>query len=222
MPDSANETIQTEHKLSGVPPENEGQPTGQIEAIVHKGLDIAEAGIGLGVNVVSQLGLMIKNQLIDKINGTEIVSATMNNSTSQGYSPEKQTQGSNDSVESGAAEEYYLINRLALHPGDSVSISFSMNNDSLTNEKTISLSLTDFSGAEHHFGMTRNNFSVTPESKTIAPVDFEKFVLTGIIPVEAPADTYYGSIIVEEQTQHRIPVVLVVAHSENKPKMERK
>ncbi len=199
MPDPTTETTPDENKPSQPDNGNQPQSLSQVEAIVHKGLDIAEAGIELGVNIVSRLGLILKNQLVDNTNNV-----------SQAYPTEECAQNETSSTVTDATEEYYLINRLALHPGDSVSISFSMNNDSLTDEKTISLSPIDFKGAEHHVVIPESNFSISPASKTIAPIDFEKFILTGTLPADIPADTYYGSIIVEDQTQHKISAVIVV------------
>jgi hypothetical protein len=46
--------------------------------------------------------------------------------------------------------------------------------------------------------------------KSIAPMDFEKFVLTGTLPADAPPDVYRGSVIVGSTDEMSIPVRLVV------------
>jgi fructose-1-phosphate kinase PfkB-like protein len=45
-------------------------------------------------------------------------------------------------------------------------------------------------------------------------MDFERFVLTGSIPADAPEDSYNGWILVDGDEQMRIPVVLLVSGKE--------
>ena len=45
---------------------------------------------------------------------------------------------------------------------------------------------------------------------TIAPVDFEKFVLKGVVPETVPPDVYRGVVVVRSDKDLFIPVVLVV------------
>ena len=53
-------------------------------------------------------------------------------------------------------------------------------------------------------------FSIKPAQKTIAPVDFEKFVLQGTLPETIVPDVYRGVVIVASDKDLAIPVILVV------------
>src|SRR3972149_7434577 len=48
-----------------------------LEEIVNKGLDLAEAGIGMGFNIVMRLGTIFKDQVFDKINTSDMLSSVM-------------------------------------------------------------------------------------------------------------------------------------------------
>ena len=181
----------------------------QVESIVHKGLDVVEAGVELGLTVVSRLGSILMNQLIDNRGQYYPQDFAQDHESHHGHGHDHHgARGEEVYVED--EEGYYLTNRLPLRPGDTVSISFSMNNESITEDKTITLGLTDFVGAKDSNVVTADNFTIEPDTKTISPVDFEKFVLTGNLATEVKIDTYYGSIVVTDETQSKIPVVLVV------------
>ena len=199
-----------------------------IEEMVNKGLDLAESGIGLGVNIVARLGTIFKDQVIDKLNDADILSSVMNNSTNSqantenqryanGQAHPEQTQTEEDAQSADAGQSYYLFNRLPLFPGSEAALSFSINNDSLTSEKEIQLQLENFVGEKQQLAMDASTFTVTPSKIAIAPVDFEKFVIKGKIPLEAPEDIYHGWVIVSEEQTYRIPVVLVVSKTQKTP-----
>ncbi len=200
--------------------------------VVNKGLDLAEAGIGIGFDVVTRLGSIFKGQVFDKISSSGMLNPVMgNNAASQGYpdnhhAPETPSyyaqhggqagsspaQSSGDTAQNGEiAPAYYLFNRLPLFPGAEVVLSFSINNDSLTADKIIRISVEGFVGETRQAVLDTNTFSVTPNEISIAPADFEKFVLKGNIPAAAPADNYHGWLVLSEQGLYRIPVVLVVS-----------
>jgi hypothetical protein len=106
---------------------------------------------------------------------------------------------------------YYIVNRLPLFPGGPVQLSFSINNDSASAAKKIRLEIEDFIGATNHFKIKSKMFSVKPSDIIIAPMDFEKFVLTGKVPAEAPADSYNSWIKVSGEEEIKIPVILAVS-----------
>ena len=184
--------------------------------MVNKGLDLAETGIGLGVNIVARLGSIFKDQVFDKISTSEMLNSVISNTsdsepeTEQAYYPE-QTQAPATEQTATTEQISYLFNRLPLFPGSDVSLSFSINNDSLTSEKEIQLKIEPFVGETQQYNIDISAFSVTPSETAIAPVDFEKFVIKGKIPEDAPEDTYYGWIIVSEEQTYQIPVALVVS-----------
>jgi hypothetical protein len=106
--------------------------------------------------------------------------------------------------------EYGLINRLPLVPGAEVRISFSVNNDSMTEVKKVDLKIQGFAGDSQKAALDPSGFSIKPAQKTIAPVDFEKFILQGAIPDTVPPDIYRGVVVVSSDKDLFIPVVLVV------------
>jgi len=187
-----------------------------IEEMVNKGLDLAETGIGLGVNIVARLGSIFKDQVFDKINSSEMLNAAMSNTSDsqpeaeQPYYPEESQAPTSDQTAT-TDQSSYLFNRLPIFPGGHVSLSFSINNDSLSSKKEIKLKLEPFVGEAHQQSIDTGAFSVSPPETVIAPADFEKFVITGNIPKDAPEDTYYGWVIVSEQQTYQIPVVLMVS-----------
>lgn len=203
-----------------------------FEEVVNKGLDLAEAGIGIGFDVVTRLGSIFKGQVFDKIGSSGMLNPVMGNSAAShadnhrapetpppyaqhggqtGQPPGDTAQGG------GTAPAYYLFNRLPLSPGAGVTLSFSVNNDSLTADKIIRISVEGFVGETRQAVLDAGAFSVTPNEISIAPADFEKFVLRGIIPAMAPADNYHGWLVLSEQGEYRIPVVLSVSDSGQPP-----
>jgi hypothetical protein len=177
----------------------------QIGALLNKGFDLAEAGIGLGVNIVSRLGSMVQEQVISKIvTGERPGAAGLQTSAENGPLPPE------PAVESpGAPEATGISNRMPLFPGSPVSISFSINNDSLSSKK-LKLGVENFVGQIHQFKLDSQTFSIHPSDKVIAPMDFDKFTLKGRIPQEAPEDTYHGWILVTGEEKFRIPAALIV------------
>jgi|GEM_PF-3312638 len=196
--------------------------TVQIEEIVNKGLDLAEVGIGLGVNIVARLGTIFKDQVFDKLSSSDILNSTMSNMSSAQQDEnayhnnnqefEDQTQTQNNTASSSTQEEqsYYLFNRTTLTPASELSLSFSINNDSLTSSKQIKITVEKFTGEAHQNELDADLFSVLPDKIEIAAADFEKFILKGKLPSDIQPDKYHGWIIVEEQQTYRIPVALFV------------
>ena len=194
----------------------------RIEEMVNRGLDLAEVGIGLGVNIVARLGTIFKDQVFDKFSGSDILGSVMSD-----MSPEQQddninrnnqdtgfeNQAQNNAAASSTQEEqsYYLFNRVTITPGSELSLSFSINNDSLTSPKQVKITVEKFIGETKHEELDASLFSVSPDKIEIAAADFEKFILKAKLPADIPTDTYHGRIIVEEQQIYRIPVVLFVS-----------
>lgn len=104
----------------------------------------------------------------------------------------------------------YVTNPLPLFPGSSVSVSFTINNDSATVAKEVRLWIESLTGELRGDTLDAAGFSVAPSTKVIAPLDFDKFTLTGTIPPTAVGDSYGGWIVVASDEQLRIPVRLVV------------
>jgi len=176
----------------------------QVGAILAKGLDLAEAGVGLGVTIISRVGAAATQKIREEMDGAAVV-----NPTPSPDAPQQAPQSEPDAVRE-PEPAYGITNRLPLTPGGSVKISFSVNNDSLTEPKKVELRVEGFVGDTQGGHLAASAFSVKPSPKTIAPVDFEKFVLQCSVPSTAPPDVYRGAIVVTSENELRIPVVLVV------------
>jgi hypothetical protein len=154
----------------------------------------------LGINVISLLNTLARSQ-------------------AAGAAPaEQQPQGDGrppappeDASRAEAPRNYCIVNRRPIQPGSAVQVSFSINNDLPDAAKKLRVTARGFVGAAHGFSFDGAGFSVNPSEKLIDAMDFERFVLTGSIPADAPEDSYNGWIVVDGDEQMRIPVVLLVS-----------
>ncbi|HSB73518.1 MAG TPA: hypothetical protein VLT62_29685 [Candidatus Methylomirabilis sp.] len=211
-----------------------GEPTArrpaaeQLGAILTKSLDLAEASLSLGLTMISRVGAMAQREVIDRMAaaggaagagagapgdatatpGPEHVhgSAGMGGTAPEGHG----ARGEVDPATMSPGQAYVITNRLPLSPGAPVSISFSINNDDMTTAKTVALAVEGFAGELESGRLDAAGFSVKPARKTIAAMDFEKFVLEGALPPETPPDVYHGWVVVTSGAEFRIPVRLVV------------
>lgn len=180
----------------------------QLGAIVAKGLDLAEASVGLGVTILTRVGSAAQRQLREMAPAAPVGSPLESQTDSTvGTGPHDASEGAAAAPES----TFGITNRLPLMPGGVVRISFSVNNDSLTEPKTVELKVDGFVGDAHGERIDATAFAVAPASKTIAPADFEKFILRGQLPAQLAPDIYRGAIIVGAESELVIPVVLVVS-----------
>ena len=175
-------------------------PNAQMSSLVSKFLELADAGVGLGINVISLLNTLARSQ-------------------AAGAAPaEQQPQGDGrppappeDASRAEAPRNYCIVNRRPIQSGSAVQVSFSINNDLPDAAKKLRVTARGFVGAAHGFSFDGAGFSVNPSEKLIDAMDFERFVLTGSIPADAPEDSYNGWIVVDGDEQMRIPVVLLVS-----------
>ena len=183
------------------PPQPRGaelrQRIDQMGTILAKGLDLAEAGVSLGVTIIGRVGAAAQHTIREGFDATAAPAHAP-------PPPEMQQQ------EATQEPEYGITNRLPLAPGGSVRISFSVNNDSMTEPKKVELRLEGFAGDTSKGQLNPALFAIKPAQKTIAPVDFEKFILQGAVPADATPDIYRGAVVVDTGNAFRIPVVLVV------------
>lgn len=171
----------------------------QMGTILAKGLDLAEAGVSLGATILNRVSLAAQQKIREGLDA-----AGQPQPAAPGPAPE-------EPVELGEAEAAYgLANRLPLTPGGEVSISFSINNDSMTEVRRVEFKVQGFAGETRQAAIDAATFAVKPAQKTIAPVDFEKFVLKGVVPETIPPDVYRGVVVVRSDKDLFIPVVLVV------------
>jgi hypothetical protein len=171
----------------------------QMGTILAKGLDLAEAGVSLGATILNRVSLAAQQKIREGLDA-----AGQPQPAPPSAAPE-------EPVEPGEAEAAYgLANRLPVTPGGEVSISFSVNNDSMTEVRKVEFKVQGFAGESRQAAIDAAAFAVKPAQKTIAPVDFEKFVLKGAVPETAPPDVYRGVVVVRSDKDLFIPVVLVV------------
>ncbi|NIR25923.1 MAG: hypothetical protein GWN61_15450, partial [candidate division Zixibacteria bacterium] len=111
-------------------------------------------------------------------------------------------------AEGGQPELTHLVNRLPISPGDKLSLSFSINNDSTEKTRKVKLKLEGFMGQNNQFMFIGRDFSLSPSKKEIAPADFDKFIISGEIPFDTPPDIYYGVVHITGDHELKIPVVL--------------
>jgi hypothetical protein len=174
----------------------------QMGSILAKGLDLAEAGVSLGATILNRVSLSAQQKIREGLEA-----AGQPQPAPPGAAPEEPPEP----AEAEAA--YGLANRLPLTPGGQVRISFSVNNDSMTEVRKVEFKVQGFAGDSRQAALDGAAFVVSPAQKTIAPVDFEKFVLKGVVPETIPPDVYRGVVVVRSDKDLFIPVVLVVTPS---------
>ena len=178
----------------------------QMGTILAKGLDLAEAGVSLGVTILNRVSLAAQQKIREGLD-----SAAQSQSGAQsGAQPSPAGVTPDAPAESAEADQYGLTNRLPLTPGGEVRISFSVNNDSVTDVRKVEFKVQGFAGESQQAAIDASAFAVRPGQKTIAPVDFEKFVLKGVVPETTPPDVYRGVVVVHSDKDLFIPVILVV------------
>jgi len=191
----------------------DGGLTDQVGSVVSKLLELAEAGVDLGNNFLSLLNSLAQNQLKETANsGDGAYGVASHHGVPEGAAagPAPRPEAAEEAAAPGPDAGYCIINRLPLPPGGPVQVSFSINNDLPRKKRKLHVAAGGFVGAVHGFELDDRSFSVQPAEKTIAPMDFEKFVLKGKIPKDAPEDSYNGWVNVDGDEDMKIPVVLVV------------
>ncbi|WP_447965664.1 hypothetical protein [Nitrospira sp. Ecomares 2.1] len=187
----------------------------QIGTTFAKGLDLAEAGLSLGLTLINRFGTIMQDSMMEKFSGVMgTATASPQESAPPTSSPRDPAAPMSSSEQSEGIEPqdpaYYIANRLPLTPGQSVQVSFSINNDSMDSAKNVKLKVDGFIGSTQGQVFPCKGFTVNPGTKTINPMDFEKFVLKGVIPDGLPPDIYHGRILVVSEQAIEIPVKLLV------------
>jgi hypothetical protein len=185
----------------------------QVGAIIVKSLDLAEAGLSLGITVLTRAGAAAQGAIVDRVPAAPGAASAPPAEYGADAGSGGQAPGSPPPSEPSLPEEepFFLANRVPLAPGGEVRVSFSITNDSLLEPKRVSLRVEALVGDQHGVRIDGTAFAVKPARKTIPPMDFDKFVLTGTLPAEAPPDVYRGAVIVHSTDEMSIPVRLLVA-----------
>lgn len=182
----------------------------QLGTIFAKGLDLAEAGVSLGVTVINRFGAVAQQQVLERMTAAhDPGTAEPAAAPAQGGEAAMPFGPAAPQVPVPEEQLYCITNRLPLAPGGAVRISFSINNDSLAEPKSVALRVEGFEGQVEGARIEAGGFAVKPSRKTIAPMDFDKFVLVGTVPADAPPDVYHGWVVVASGSELRIPIRLV-------------
>jgi hypothetical protein len=179
----------------------------QVGAIIVKTLDLAEAGLSLGITVLTRAGAAAQGAITDRVPGPGAGPGPISTQPPGPAGP----AGYPEPPEPAPEDTFFLANRVPLAPGGEARVSFSITNDSLVEPKKVALRVEPLVGEEHGIRLDADAFTVRPARKTIPPMDFEKFVLTGTLPAAAPPDVYLGAVIVHSADEMSIPVRLLVA-----------
>jgi len=169
--------------------------------IIAKGLDLAEAGMSLGLTIISTVGAAAQTKIFEKM---------MDSVAPDTAPPDAVRSSAAAPAASAAPAGFGIVNRLPLAPGAPFRISFSVNNDSADAPRHVTLAVEPFTGEATGALLPPALMEVMPAAAAIAPMDFEKFVLQGAIPPSTPPDTYRGHVAVHAESTMRIPVLLVV------------
>lgn len=188
----------------------------QLGATLAKGLDLAEASLSLGLTLMTRLGSIVQESVLDKV-GEHFpgpASSVQSSGEPDKHAAAAPTSSQSPAVASGGPpggdSAYCITNRLPLFPGQPVSVSFSINNDSEEVAKRVKLRVEGFVGQISAVTFSGETFSVKPGSGAIAPMDFEKFMIKGALPSDIPSDVYLGKVVVTADHNLEIPVRLVV------------
>jgi hypothetical protein len=171
--------------------------------ILAKAFDLAEAGLSLGLTVIGAVGAAAQKKILESRADNAV-------DTSVGVPGAATPVPDTPSEAEDPGPAWGITNRLPIVPGAPVAVSFSINNDNPLAPRPVSLALEAFVGEHTGASLAASALAVSPAMTTIAPMDFEKFVLHGAIAPETPPDIYQGAVRVGEDGGMRIPVRLVV------------
>jgi hypothetical protein len=178
--------------------------------IVARGFDLAEAGMSLGLTLLTTVGAAAQKKILEPVMESALASALNMSGQAAATAPTPPAASAAQSTPDIPAQpaEYIIVNRLPLVPGAPFAVSFSISNDDALAEKPVSLSVEPLTGERSGVTLPLQFITVMPQQAVIAPMDFEKFSLRGALPPELPADRYHGFVLVDGAV--RIPVLLSV------------
>lgn len=176
----------------------------RLNQVVAKAIDLAESSLSLGARMVSGLGKLSERQILDRVRDAEAAAAA------PPEAPRDEAAASGAPPFEGAVEGPGVANRAPLRPGSEVRVPFSLTNESAEAERQVRVSLRDLVGVATGQRLAADALSVEPPEATLAPLDFEKFVIRGQLPGETAPDTYRGVIVVEGDDLLTIPLLLSV------------
>ena len=186
----------------------------QLGTILGKGLDLVEASVALGLNLVNRLGSIAQESIVNRW--------TAPFSAAAGSAAQPKTEAAADAAEAGEASpaataapdqggESFITNRIPGVAGHPTRVTFSINNDAYDAPKHVRLSVEGFTGRNGGATFDATHLVIEPAVATIEPMDFEKFTLSGTLPRDLRPDVYEGRILVASDETIAIPVRLLVS-----------
>jgi hypothetical protein len=175
--------------------------------IVARGFDLAEAGMSLGLTLLTTVGAAAQKKILEPVMESALAGAFNISGQAAAEAPPA-SAAAQSTADLPAPAEYIIVNRLPLVPGAPFAVSFSISNDDALAEKPVSLSVEPPIGERSGVKLPLQFITVIPQQAVIAPMDFEKFSLRGALPPELPPDRYHGFVLVDGTV--RIPVLLSV------------
>ena len=135
------------------------RPSPQMGSLVSKVMELADAGVGLGINVISLLNTLARSQVAGAAPAEQ-----------QPQDDERRPAPPEDAPHAEAPRNYCIVNRRPIHPGGAVQVSFSINNDLPDAPKKLHVTTQGFVGAARGFSLDGAGFSVKPSMhmRTIA------------------------------------------------------
>jgi len=202
----------TNSKTAEPPSDGDGRArSDQFGAIFAKGLDLAEASLSLGLTMLTRVGVAAQQQVERMASALpqEPVAAPPGPGIPV-PGPQQEPPPAPPGPITADERQYGITNRQPVTQGGVVRISFSINNDSVSSPKSVTLRPEPFVGEIEGARIEADKFAIKPQRRRIAPLDFEKFVLEGAIPDDVPSDVYHGAVVVSSGQAFSIPVRIVV------------
>lgn len=175
----------------------------RLSGVVGKGIELAEAGLAIGARLLGSLGKVGADAVLSRVMDAPPAGASARNEPAA-------PQAEADTAQPSQPMTSWITNRMPLHAGGDVRVSFSLNNDSSDGSKKIALKVSALLGTTRNGRVPEEALSVTPAQTELAPLDFEKFVLMGTLPPDIQPDTYRGVVTIEGSESFSIPVCLTV------------
>ena len=211
IPPSSRDTVAPSENQQNQALENQ---LDRLGSIMTQSLDLAEVGIGLGIKLAGRLSSALQLQLGDGLERAVQPPPRPRFNPGEGPvsgpAPAYQSEPERPAARETPPPMSYIVNRLPLLPGSPVWVSFTINNDSVTAPKELRLHVEGFVGEMHGAPLDGSAFSVEPATRVVAPLDFDKFTLRGILPPDTVPDAYAGWMVVSAEQALRIPIRLIV------------
>ena len=131
-PEPAPEAAERAARTDAPVPELAGRAE-QVGAIIVKTLDLAEAGLSLGITVLTRAGAAAQGALVERVPGRRGAAPAPQLPRPDPAPVARASHAAQPAPHAPPGEDdtFFLVNRVPLAPGGTVNVSFSITNDSL-------------------------------------------------------------------------------------------